>query len=46
MNPGTIFVLCLGVAFLFFVVYMAILSRRASRDESSANAREQKRKGA
>jgi hypothetical protein len=46
MNAGTIFVLCLGAAFVSFVVYMAILSRRAHHDESSANQRDQKKKRA
>jgi hypothetical protein len=38
MEAGTIFVLCLGAAFLLFVVYLAILSRRATSQSSTSQS--------
>jgi hypothetical protein len=47
MKAGTIFVLCLGVAFVTFVVYLAILSRRgtsqSTETDSDTNAKKPRR---
>ena len=41
MNGGTIFVLCLAAAFLFFVMYLARLSRAAKRQAEDAKRQAQ-----
>jgi hypothetical protein len=37
MRAGTIFVLCLAAAFGFFVVYLAVLSRREERKQKASD---------
>lgn len=37
MRAGTIFVLCLAAAFGFFVVYLAVLSRRQERNQKASD---------
>ena len=40
MNAGTIFVLCLAAAFLFFVIYLSRLSRVTRTEQADASREE------